>query len=381
MLMIPARWAVSLVVMLLSSVTANSQTQPSSSSASQTATGDWPTASPAEGGGLSDARLRSLDAAIRSGEFKKIGSVLIARRGKLAYEGYFDGDAGTLRNTRSATKSITDVLIGIAIDEHKLSGADAKILTLLPERARKIQNPDPRKAGITVEDFLTMSSPLECDDWNDASRGNEERMYVVEDWAQFILDLPIRGRMHVGEQVEAPPHGRYFSYCTGGVFTLSEVLEKATGMRTDHYARKKLFRPLGITNVEWVYSPMNVPQTGGGLQLTSRDLLKIAQLYLDGGEWQGKRIVSEAWVRSSTQPHARIDEATEYGYLWWLKSFKSGEKSYPAFFMTGNGGNKVVAIPALDMAVVITSTNYNTHGMHEQTDKILTDYVLAAIER
>src|SRR5712692_3432617 len=380
MLMIPARWAVSLVVMLLSSVTANSQTQPSSSSASQTATGDWPTASPAESG-LSDARLRSLDAAIRSGEFKKIGSVLIARHGKLAYEGYFDGDAGTLRNTRSATKSITDVLIGIAIDEHKLSGVDAKILTLLPERARKIQNPDPRKAAITVEDFLTMSSTLECDDWNDASRGNEERMYVVEDWAQFILDLPIRGRMHVGEQVEAPPHGRYFSYCTGGVFTLSEVLEKATGMRTDHYACKKLFRPLGITNVEWVYSPMNVPQTGGGLQLTSRDLLKIAQLYLDGGEWQGKRIVSEAWVRSSTQPHARIDEATEYGYLWWLKSFKSGEKSYPAFFMTGNGGNKVVAIPALDMAVVITSTNYNTHGMHEQTDKILTDYVLAAIER
>ena len=378
--MIPARWAVSLVVMLLSSVTANSQTQPSSSSASQTATGNWPTASPAESG-LSDARLRSLDAAIRSGEFKKIGSVLIARHGKLAYEGYFDGDAGTLRNTRSATKSITDVLIGIAIDEHKLSAVDAKILTLLPERTRKIQNPDPRKAAITVEDFLTMSSPLECDDWNDASRGNEERMYVVEDWAQFILDLPIRGRMHVGEQVEAPPHGRYFSYCTGGVFTLSEVLEKTTGMRTDHYARKKLFRPLGITNVEWVYSPMNVPQTGGGLQLTSRDLLKIAQLYLDGGEWQGKRIVSEAWVRSSTQPHARIDEATEYGYLWWLKSFKSGEKSYPAFFMTGNGGNKVVAIPALDMAVVITSTNYNTHGMHEQTDKILTDYVLAAIER
>src|SRR5216684_50281 len=155
MLMIPARWAVSLVVMLLSSVTAN-----------------WPTASPAEGGGLSDARLRSLDAAIRSGEFKKIGSVLIARHGKLAYEGYFDGDAGTLRNTRSATKSITDVLIGIAIDEHKLSAVDAKILTLLPERARKIQNPDPRKAAITVEDFLTMSSPLECDDWNDASRGN-----------------------------------------------------------------------------------------------------------------------------------------------------------------------------------------------------------------
>ena len=383
--MTPARGAVLIVVLLFSSIAANSQSssQPSSKQSSHTTADGWTTASPAESG-LSDTRLRSLDVAVRSGEFKKIGSVLIARHGKLAYEAYFDangdGDAATLRNTRSATKSITDVLIGIAIDEHKLSGVDARIMALLPERARRIQNPDPRKAAITVEDFLTMSSPLECDDWNDASRGNEERMYLVEDWAQFILDLPIRGRMHSGEQVEAPPYGRYFSYCTGGVFTLSEVLEKATGTRTDRYALEKLFRPLGIANAEWVYSPMNIPQTGGGLGLTSRDLLKIAQLYLDGGQWQGKRIVSEEWVRSSTRPHARIDETTEYGYLWWLKSFKWGEKSYPAFFMSGNGGNKVVAIPELDMSVVITSTNYNTHGMHEQTEKILTDYVLAAVE-
>ena len=365
-----ARWAIA--VMLLAALAAHSQTSSQPASA-------WPTAS-AAASGLSDARLQALDAAVRSGEFKKVGSVLVARHGKLVYEAYFDGDASTLRDTRSATKSITDVLIGIAIDEHKLSSVDAKILALLPERARKMQNPDPRKLTITVEDFLTMSSPLECDDWNDASRGNEERMYVMEDWAQFILDLPIRGRMHVGEQVEPPPYGRYFSYCTGGVFTLSEVLEKVTGARTDHYARERLFQPLGITNLEWVYSPLNVPQTGGGLRMTSRDLLKIAQLYLNGGEWQGQRIVSASWVHNSTQPHARADEWTEYGYLWWLKTFKSGEKSYPAFFMSGNGGNKVVAIPALDMTVVITSTNYNTQGMHEQTEKILTEYVLAAVE-
>jgi CubicO group peptidase (beta-lactamase class C family) len=320
-----------------------------------------------------------MESAIRSGEFKKIGSVLIQQHGKLIYEAYFDGDSNTLRDTRSATKSITDVLVGIAIQEKKLSGVDARVLVLLPEHARRMQNPDPRKEKITVEDFLTMSSPLECDDWNDASRGNEERMYVIEDWAQFILDLPVAGRMHVGEQIEPPPYGRNFSYCTGGVFTLSEVLQKATGFRTDRYAQEKLFGPLGITDAQWVYSPLNIPQTGGGLRLTGRDLVKIAQLYLDGGIWQGRRIVDEAWVRTSTQPHARIDDVTEYGYLWWLKSFKSGEKSYPAFFMSGNGGNKVVAFPSLDMAVVITSTNYNSRGMHEQTEKLLTDYILPAV--
>ena len=345
----------------------------------QTSSTDWPKISPAEGG-LSEATLRSLESAIRSGELKKIGSVLIARHGKLVYEGYFDGDASTLRDTRSATKTITGILIGQAIEEHKLSGVNARILELLPEHARKIQNPDPRKTAITVEDFLTMSSPLECDDWNDASRGNEERMYLVEDWTQFILDLPIRGRMHLGEKAEPPPYGRYFSYCTGGVFTLSEVLARATGRRTDRYAQEKLFARLGITDVAWFYSPMNVPQTGGGLRFRSGDLLKIAQLYLDGGRWQEKQIVSGAWVKTSITPHAQIDETTNYGYLWWLKEFKSGEKSYPAFYMTGNGGNKVVAIPALDMAVVITSTNFNSRGMHEQTEKILTDYVLRAVE-
>jgi len=341
---------------------------------------DLPKAS-AEENGVSSEKLHSLETAIRSGEFKKIGSVVIARHGKLIYEAYFDGDAATLRDTRSATKSITDILIGIAIKDKKLSGVDARVLAWLPERAQRMQNPDPRKDQITVEDFLTMSSPLECDDWNDASRGNEERMYVIEDWAQFILDLPVRGRMHVGEKAEAPKYGRYFSYCTGAVFALSELLQKVTGQRTDHYAQQKLFGPMGITDAQWVYSPLNIPQTGGGLRLSSRDLLKVAELYRGGGMWQGTRIVDDAWVRTSTQPHAQIDDETEYGYLWWLKTFKSGGAGYPAYLMNGNGGNKVAVFPALDLTVVITSTNYNTRGMHEQTDKLLTDYILAAVVR
>src|SRR5437879_972625 len=245
---------------------------------------EWITTDP-ESVGMSGKPLRDMEAAIRAGQFKKIGSVLVARNGKLVYEGYFDGDASTLRDTRSARKSITSALVGIAIADKKLSGVNARVLELLPERARKMQNPDPRKDKITVEDFLTMSSPLECDDWNDASRGNEERMYLVEDWAQFILDLPVRGRMHLGEQVDPPPYGRYFSYCTGGVFTLSEVLQKATAMRTDRYAQEKLFGPLGITNVRWAYSPMNIPQTGGGPRLTSRAPVTSPPLYAYAGAW------------------------------------------------------------------------------------------------
>ncbi len=180
------------IILLLCVGSAVSLAQIATSAIPESKKDGWPIASP-ESAGISSKPLQDMEAAVRAGEFKKIGSVLIARHGKLVYEGYFDGDTNTLRDTRSATKSITDVLVGIAIDEKKLSGVDARVLQLLPEHARKLQNPDPRKEKITVEDFLTMSSLLECDDWNDASRGNEERMYVVEDWAQFIIDLPIRG--------------------------------------------------------------------------------------------------------------------------------------------------------------------------------------------
>jgi CubicO group peptidase (beta-lactamase class C family) len=330
--------------------------------------------------GISPEPLKRLEATIQSGDLKKITSVLVARHGKLVYEAYFNGSgADALQETRSATKSITDMLIGIAIDKKVLSGVSAPILPFFPDK-QPLENPDPRKAKITIEDFLTMSSLLECDDWNNFSRGNEERMYLIEDWVKFTLDLPIKGFAPWVTKPQDSPYGRSFSYCTAGASTLGAVLERATKMPVPDFARANLFGPLGIEKTDWKFSPLGTAQTGGGLGLRSRDLLKLAQLYLNGGTWNGKRIVSEAWVKTSTQPHVQIDDNTRYGYFWWLKDFKSGEKSFPAFYMSGNGGNKVLAFPAQDMVVVITSTNYNARGMHEQTDKILTDFVLPAVQ-
>jgi CubicO group peptidase (beta-lactamase class C family) len=325
--------------------------------------------------GLDRAALSRMEQAIASGEFKKITSILVARQGKLAYEAYFDGSADTLRDTRSATKTITGMLTGIAFEQHQLPGLDTKVVSYFPEK-QPLANPDPRKAAITVEDLLTMSSLMECDDWNNFSRGNEERMYLIEDWVKFYLDLPIKGFPPWANKPQDSPYGRSFSYCTAGVTTLGGVLEKATHTKLADFSAKNLFGPLGIQNVQWSYSPLGLAMGGGGLRFQSRDLLKLGQLYLNGGSWNGKRIVAESWVKSSTAPHAQIDEQTNYGYLWWLKDFKAGERSWSAYFMSGNGGNKVTVFPQLDMAIVITSTNYNTKGMHEQTERLLTDYIL-----
>ncbi|HEX6817163.1 MAG TPA: serine hydrolase, partial [Ktedonobacterales bacterium] len=342
-------------------------------------TGDgWPAAA-AGSVGLDAARLGRMAGAITGGDFKKIGCVLLARRGQLAYEGYFDelGREG-LRNTRSATKSVTGMVIGIAIAQGLLAGVDAPILPFFPDKL-PLQYPDPRKQSITVADFLTMSSLLECDDFNAFSRGNEERMYLIEDYVQFTLDLPIKGFPSWTPKPGESPYGRSFSYCTAGVATLGGVLERATKMPVPVFAQTHLFGPLGIQHADWQLTPTGLAMTGGGLALRARDLLKLGQLYLNGGAWNEKHIVPKEWVDDSVRPHVRVDDETEYGYLWWLRRFSSGNRSYAAFLMSGNGGNKVAVFPQLDLVAVITSTNFGARDMHEQTDRLLCEYILPAV--
>lgn len=324
--------------------------------------------------------LAEMDAAIRKGDFKQITSVLVSQDGKLVHEAYFDQDgAEGLRNTRSVGKSITDILVGIAIDQGKLK-ASTPVFAFFPEK-HPLRYPDPRKDKITVEDFLTMSSLLECDDQNQISRGNEESMYLLEDWTQFALDLPIRGFADWVPKPQDSPYGRAFSYCTAGPTMLGPVLERATGEKVDQFAARTLFGPLGITKVKWQYTPTGPAMTGGGVALRSLDLLKLGELYLNGGVWQGKRVVSADWVRQSLSPHAQVDDNTEYGYLWWLKKFKQGDQTIRVAMMSGSGGNKVIVLPEQRAVVVITTTNFQVRQPHAISEKLLTDYVFTALSR
>jgi CubicO group peptidase (beta-lactamase class C family) len=226
------------------------------------------------------------------------------------------------------------------------------------------------KRGVTLEDLLTMSSALDCDDGDPASPGNEELMYETPDWLRFALDLPMR-----------PPADRgTWRYCTAGVTALAGVLERATGQPVEEFAQRHLFAPMGIEDVAWFRSPTGLVQTGGGLEVRSRDLLALGQLTLDEGIRGDRRILESDWVRASLEPHRRVDDATDYGYLWWLRTLPLGPGMTPAALMQGNGGNKVAALPELDAVAVITSTNYNTPGMHAWTDRILVDHLLPVLE-
>jgi CubicO group peptidase (beta-lactamase class C family) len=319
-----------------------------------------------------------IGAAVRAGTYKQITSVLISRGRELISEQYFDdGGPEALRNTRSATKTVTGMLVGAAVDR-RLLRVDSPVLPFFGDRL-PLANPDPRKSLITVEDFLTMSSLLECDDENSFSRGNEERMYLVEDWVKFTLDLPIKGFPDWIPKPADAPYGRAWSYCTAGAATLGPLLERATKQTVPEFAKATLFQPLGIDSVKWQFQPLGNAMTGGGLQLRSRDLLKLGQLYLDGGKWQGKQVISEDWVRRSLAPHANAREDTDYGYFWWLQTFHVNGQAIRTFGMYGTGGNKVYVLPDQGVVVVITTTNYRLPGAGAVTDSLLTSHIVPAV--
>jgi CubicO group peptidase (beta-lactamase class C family) len=320
----------------------------------------------------------AITSAVNAGTYKKVTSIVIARRGELVYEQYFDKEgAAALRNTRSATKTITGMLIGAAIDRGLLS-VQSRILDYFKDK-QPLQYPDARKSKITVEDFLTMSSLLECDDENSFSRGNEERMYLVEDWVKFTLDLPIRGFPEWQPTPEQSPYGRAFSYCTAGPTTLGSLLNRATKKPVPEFAQQTLFEPLGITDARWQFTPQHEAMTGGGLQLASRDLFKLGQLYLNGGKWNSRQVISAAWVRASLAPHANVRPDTDYGYLWWLQVFHAENRDVHSYGMYGTGGNKVYILPDLDAVVVVTTVNYAVPHAGDLTDALLTEHILPAL--
>jgi CubicO group peptidase (beta-lactamase class C family) len=320
--------------------------------------------------------LGAVDDAVRRGEFAEITSVLVTTGDEIVHEAYYDGaGADALRNTRSVTKTVTGMLVGIAVDRGLLD-VRSRVPAFFRDQA-PFANPDKRKDAITVEDLLTMSSVLECDDWNSFSHGNEERMYLVEDWVGFALDLPVRGFPSWATRPEDARYGRSFSYCTAGVTLLGALLERVSGASVPELASEALFEPIGIMRAKWQFSPLGLAQTGGGLGLRSRDLERLARLYLRKGSWDGRPVVSEHWVAESIRPHARIDDRTEYGYLWWLRAYGD----HASFGMSGLGGNRVAVFPELDGVAVVTTTNFGRRDAHGLADRLITELVLPALGR
>ncbi len=279
----------------------------------------------------------------------KVHSMLLVKDATLVLEEYFgDQEMDTQHDLRSATKSIRSLLLGIAIDKGYIDSIDDPIFKYLRSH-RPEKHLDPRKERITIRNLITMSTGLDCNDWDEGSAGQEDKVYRKNDWIQFTLDLPM---------INDP--GTVANYCSMGTIMMAEIVSQASGMSIDEFGQKYLFDPLGISNLSWGHtSQKEVIPSSKRLYMTPRDMAKIGQLVLNKGRWDGEQIVSEAWIDASTTVQTTITDM-DYGYQWWRIPFKTHELQTSAIVATGNGGQYIMIFEELDVIAVFTGGAYNS---------------------
>ena len=300
--------------------------------------------------GLDIVRLRALATRIGSGAYGDVHSLLVARNGVLVVERYFRGASfDQLHTLQSVTKSVTSALIGIAIEQGDISNVDESVLDFFPEWRADLER-DPLRAAMRLEDVLTMKTGTDYHERGpDSPHAQLNSLETGWDW--FWLNRPMERRP-----------GTFWQYDSGGVVTLSSVLRQRTGMHADAYADQVLFGPLGIEDRRWTSNLEGHPHTGGGLFLRSLDLLKLGQLFLQGGVWQGQQLVPGEWVESSfrrhevfANPRGSSGKVEGYGYLWWiLAPDPEGAGDQDIYAASGYRGQYIFVVPEHEMVVVVT---------------------------
>ena len=304
-----------------------------------------------------------------------IQSIAIARHGRLVLDEYFYGfTPDTPHDVRSAGKSVAGLLVGRAIEDTHAFTPQTAVLSYLPQYL-PVANDDARKRRMTVENLMTMSSGLACDDNDDNSPGNEDTMQsqaAQPDWYRYALDLPMTS-----------DPGAKAVYCSAGINLLGAIVAKATGTALTQYFYDRFAAPMEFGHYAmWLMPPpVSEAYMGGGDYFRPRDFLKFGQLFLNGGSWNGRPIVDARWLRESVVQRTVMNPdapggGDRYGYAWHLSTLAVAGKSYEVINAGGNGGQIMAVVPALDMAVMITAGNYNQYPVWKA---FLPDVVGAAI--
>lgn len=314
-------------------------------------------------------KIRDLNQKIAENGFRDITSIVVIKNEKLLIEEYFNNSRrDSLQDTRSVGKSFASALAGIAIKEGHLKNETQKLGEFY--RLKEFQNYAPKKDSVTLKSLLTMSSAFEGNDENEDSPGNEENMYPTDNWVKFTLDVPMTDNKI----------GKKWSYFTAGVVVAGDILDQSVPNGLENYAKEKLFNPLEIKNYKWQYTPQHKISLAGGLKMSALDFAKLGQLYKNNGEWKGKKVIDKAWIKKSFTNYFPENKDFEgYGYLFWRKVYKVGDKSFEAYQCSGNGGNKIIMFTEIPLVIVITAKAYNKAYAHLQSEKIVQEYILPAV--
>jgi CubicO group peptidase (beta-lactamase class C family) len=334
--------------------------------------GGWPVAT-VEDVGISRKGIESfvqmlIDMSMDSLSTSQIHSVLIARHGKLVLEEYFHGYHRDLpHDTRSAAKSWTAVLLGAAME----AGVPLRLSTPVYRTMLASLPPDldPRKRAMTLENLISMTAGYDCA--ADSAPGNEDVMQSQTaelDWYRYTLNVPM---------LTAP--GDTIVYCSIEPNLAGGMLRKIAGEPLPEMFYRLVARPLQMSNYHLFLSPTGEAYGGGGHHFLSRDFLKLAQLMVNDGRWNGRQIVSRDWARRSTSSLRNLSKIQQYGWLWNAVEYPYKGRQVHAFFAGGNGGQIFMGIPALDLVIAFTGGNYNDAALFIPQRVFVPQFILPAV--
>lgn len=300
---------------------------------------------------------------VEAGRYPYVDGIIIAQKGKTLYQHYFNGyTADSLHDMRSAFKSITGLLMGIAIDKGYIKSVQQRVYPFFTAYGHFTDSSSGRLA-MRIQNLLEMKSGFDCEEWN-GTRDCEEAMSKTRDWLKFSLKLPMANRP-----------GTVWAYSSVNAMIVGGIIAAATKMPLGKFAERFLFRPLGIRDYRWTRDPAGHYMTAGSFFMKPADMLKVGQLILSGGRWKGHRILSKKWVRTATAPITKIKDfsnvaisgsknarpqSTYYGYYWYQERLVTGRFNYNLLFASGNGGQYIMVIPELNLVVVFTGHSYNS---------------------
>ncbi|MCV9928699.1 beta-lactamase family protein [Flavobacterium sp. LS1R49] len=321
--------------------------------------------------------LQQMTDSITKNHYSGIHSVLIAKDNQLVYERYFNGyTRDSLHDSRSSFKSITSLLVGIAIDKGFIKDVNQKVYEFFPEYPSLEK--DPLKKLLTIKNLLEMKSGFDCEEFND-TKDCEDEMSLSKNWVEYALNLSMKDKP-----------GEIWSYTSIDPMILSGVIRKATNISIMDFAKKYLFEPLGISSYKWTVDPSGNGMTAGSFYIRPIDMMKIGQLVKDKGVWGGKKIISSKWITQSTLCDIAIPDFSYmksskskiaspqpayYGYYWYREQIKTNDLQENLLFASGNGGQYIFIIENLNLTIVFTQGNYRTYKA-KQAFEILAKYIL-----
>ncbi|MDQ3061753.1 MAG: beta-lactamase family protein, partial [Acidobacteriota bacterium] len=315
-----------------------------------------------------------IDTPIDSVSSQEIHGVLIARHGKLVLEEYFHGEHREKpHETRSAAKSLTATLVGASMKAGIPIDVSSPVYQVMNGGAFP-SDLEPRKKAMTLENLLTMSSGLDCDDSDPKSRGNEEVMTEEQteqpDYYKYTLAL---------KMVRQP--GEKAIYCSATPNLVGGVIKQASGQSLPVLFQNLLAESLQIKKYYMQLTPTGDAYMGGGVRFPPRDFMKLGQLHVNGGTWNGRKILTPEWSRRATSHLVEIGNR-KYGYQWWVEDYPYKGRIVRAFFAGGNGGQIVMGIPELNLVIAFYGGNYADNPRTFIPQNVyVPQYILPAVEK